>query len=300
MIFKNKGLCHPRGQCVPTLQCWSSEQSLLWHPTHQPQADITATGHCEYWITTIDLMEYQEKSTLSSPDDGTMLPEVYTDTVACTYNVDGKCKGMLTPERLHILQKAFDEAKCSGLHDHVQPLPISFVSELVGLIARKDISTSKHTNKKIKDSFSRILPPPTSPPPFKSGPWSLKKIDIPPWAWPQIPPLLEWAPKRQSVWGKHQCLFLPILWDLHLPSHLPWKHLLLATRHAIYSAAVSTEETATFMLLPSWNKYMTTNPYTSLCRKYPHMCKFLGTIPSNQLQYRPFTITSWPHFQKIN
>ena len=23
----------------------------------------------------------------------------------------------------------------------------------------------------------------------------------------------------------------------------------------------------------------------SLCRKYPHMCKFLGTIPSNQLQY---------------
>ena len=87
-----------------------------------------------------------------------MLPEVYTDTVACNYNVDGKCKGMLTPERLHILQKAFDKAKCSGLHDHVQPPPISFASELVGLIARKDISTSKHTNKKIKDSFSRILP----------------------------------------------------------------------------------------------------------------------------------------------
>ena len=53
----------------------------------------------------------------------------------------------------------------------------------------------------------------------------------------------------------------------------------------IYSAAVSTEETATFMLLPSWNTKMTTNPYASLCRKYPHMCKFLDTIPSNQLQY---------------
>jgi hypothetical protein len=26
-------------------------------------------------------------------------------------------------------------------------------------------------------------------------------------------------------------------------------------------------------------------PYASLCRKYPHMCKFLGTIPSDQLQY---------------
>jgi len=30
--------------------------------------------------------------------------------------------------------------------------------------------------------------------------------------------------------------------------------MLLATRHASFSAAVSTEETATFMLLPSWNK----------------------------------------------
>ena len=80
-----------------------------------------------------------------------MLPEVYTDTVACIcYNVDGKCKGMLTPERLNILRKAFDRAKCSGLHDHVQPPPISFALELVGLIARKDTSASKHTNKKIK------------------------------------------------------------------------------------------------------------------------------------------------------
>ena len=61
--------------------------------------------------------------------------------------------------------------------------------------------------------------------------------------------------------------------------------MLLATRHAIYSAAVSTEETAKFMLLPSWSKNMTTKPYASLCRKYPRMCKFLGNIPSNQLQY---------------
>ena len=112
-----------------------------------PQADITATGHCEYWITTIDFMEYQEESTLSSPDD-TMLPEVYTDTVACIYNVNGKCKGVLTPERLHILQKAFDQAKCSGLHDHVQPPPISFASKLVDLIARKDTSASIYSNKK--------------------------------------------------------------------------------------------------------------------------------------------------------
>jgi len=104
-------------------------------------------------------MEYQEKSTLSSPDD-TMLPEVYTDTVACIYNADGKCKGMLTPERLNILRKAFDRAKRSGLHDHVQPPPISFASELVCLIAHKDISASKHTNKKNQRLFRMDTPLP--------------------------------------------------------------------------------------------------------------------------------------------
>ena len=53
---------------------------------------------------------------------------------------------------------------------------------------------------------------------------------------------------------------------------------------------------------------MTTNPYASLCRKYPHTCKLLGTIPSDQLQYSkmpfwnniqiPLSIHSW-EFQVI-
>ena len=59
----------------------------------------------------------------------------------------------------------------------------------------------------------------------------------------------------------------------------------LATRRAIYSAALSTEATATLMFLPSWNKRMTTSPYASLCRKFPHMCTLWGSIPSVQLQY---------------
>ena len=104
-------------------------------------------------------MKYQEKDTLSSPDD-TMLPEMYTDTVACIYNVDGKCNGMLTPEGLNILQKAFDRAKRRGLHDYVQPPPISFASELVGLTACKDISTPKHTNKKKQRLFCTDTPLP--------------------------------------------------------------------------------------------------------------------------------------------
>ena len=36
-------------------------------------------------------------------------------------------------------------------------------------------------------------------------------------------------------------------------------------------------------------------PLISLCRKYPHMCKFLGTIPSNQLQYAK--VPFWKNIQ---
>jgi hypothetical protein len=41
------------------------------------------------------------------------------------YNVDRKCKGMLTPERFNILQRAFEKAKYSGLHDNIHPSPMS-------------------------------------------------------------------------------------------------------------------------------------------------------------------------------
>jgi len=189
-----------------------------------------------------------------------MLPEVYINTVACIYNVDGKCKGMLTLERLHILQKAFEKAKCSGLHSHIKPPPIRFASELIGLIACKDISASIHTNKKIKDSL------PDTPLPHHRrlsevglGHW--RKNGIPPRPWPQIPSLLEWAPEGQSVWGKHQRLLLLILWVLHLPFHLPWKHDALSNK---------THHLPSTLLL-------------SAQRKQPHSCSSL------------LGIKIWPH-----
>jgi hypothetical protein len=55
-----------------------------------------------------------------------------------------------------------------------------------------------------------------------------------------------------------------------------------------YSAALSTEATATFMFFPSWNKRMNyvrpQLPYVSLCRRFLHKCKLLGS-PSRQFQY---------------
>ena len=48
-----------------------------------------------------------------------MLLEVYIAIVACIYKVHRKCNGMLTPERLNILQSAFEKAKYSGLHNNI-------------------------------------------------------------------------------------------------------------------------------------------------------------------------------------
>jgi len=163
---------------------------------------------------------------------------------------------------------------------------VCFASEtVVGLIARKDTSASKHT--KIPKTLLHRYSPPTSPPPFKSGPWSLKKKWRPPLTMTPNSPITGVSTQGTKCLGKYQCLLLPIFWVFHLPSHLPWNTMLLATRHAIYSVAVSTEDTATFMLLPSWNKKMTTNLQIPMHHSAAntHVCKFLGTIPSNQLQY---------------
>jgi hypothetical protein len=39
------------------------------------------------------------------------------------------------------------------------------------------------------------------------------------------------------------------------------------------------------MFLPYWIKRMTTSPYVSLHRRFPHISKYLGSIPSDELQY---------------
>jgi len=65
---------------------------------------------------------------------------------------------MLTTKRLNILQRAFAKANYSGLQDTVHP-PQCLASEVLDLITRKDTATSRHASQKIKNSFSRKLPP---------------------------------------------------------------------------------------------------------------------------------------------
>eukprot|EP00983_Pelagomonas_calceolata_P041739 1138197-Pelagomonas_calceolata.AAC.1 len=42
-----------------------------------------------------------------------LLPEIDSTQVACIYCTDGKYRGMLIPERIDVLNNAFDRAKIS-------------------------------------------------------------------------------------------------------------------------------------------------------------------------------------------
>ena len=172
----------------------------------------------------------------------------------------------LNPERLNILLRAFEKAKYSGLHDNIHPLPVCLASELVGLITHQDISTSRHASQKIENPFSRMLPTH-----IITALVIKEKMASPP---DYDPTLLEcWSeqPKDKAFGAK--CNTFSSKFTGFSICH-PIYHgntLYLTTRNAIYSAALSTEATATFVFLPSWEKRTTTNPYTLLYRRFPHI-----------------------------
>ncbi len=86
-----------------------------------------------------------------------------TNLAACVYGAKGKCKGMLTHERLQNLYQKYNKAKSTGLqhklvvHD-ASPSLQSFASELVGLFVREARATKHFDSKKIRYAFHRILP----------------------------------------------------------------------------------------------------------------------------------------------
>jgi hypothetical protein len=141
------------------------------NPTN-PQADITPTGSCEYWLREVDLVKYmdQQPPHTASSDIGShnnfsptpsplILPEIYTAHMACIYNTQGKCVGMLSPNRFQILYRDFYGAKLAGMHEKISAAPGSFTTELQGFPSHKSIRERQYSSRKIKDIM-----------PFKNGP----------------------------------------------------------------------------------------------------------------------------------
>jgi len=106
-----------------------------FHQTN-PQLDVQPTGHFEYWVDEVCLMDHIDQN--AQPNKQESQPISYSTILAvCVYGIKGKCKGMLIPKRLQILHQKHNEAKSTGLHHNVSPPLQSFASELVRLFVRK-------------------------------------------------------------------------------------------------------------------------------------------------------------------
>ena len=82
--------------------------------------DITPTGHYEVWIKTVYLVRLeddiaQNRSPMMNATHKASLPKLYEARVACIYKPDGKCIGIMTPERFHLVIERFHEAQKNGL-----------------------------------------------------------------------------------------------------------------------------------------------------------------------------------------
>jgi len=73
------------------------------HPTN-PQLDIQPTGHCKYWVHEVRLMDHTDQNAQPHEQESQLI-SYSTVLAACVHGADGKCKGMLTPERLQVLHQ---------------------------------------------------------------------------------------------------------------------------------------------------------------------------------------------------
>ena len=261
-------------------------------PTN-PQADIKPTGHCEFWTHNIDLVRYrcpigptqnaeQAQHPISQP---LTLPEIYNSRVTCILNTQGKCTGMLTPERMNILHMAYQKASQNGMHAHIFPPPTSVASELRALVTRHDQLKYKFNSKVVTDSFSRSLPDRVHAALQKWALVTQEKMASP----------LDFHPGYQNFWSAyprdavfgahHDCLTSKFS-GFSVCHPIYDEHSMTRTlRHAIYSAIHNSDATATFMFLPSWRGPMNTNPYSKLLLENPQICCKIGTFPRASLTY---------------
>ena len=137
-------------------------------PTN-PQTDIKATGRCDISIRTLQLIvpnDYERcgNNLLSIPisaSNRACLPNTREATAAYVYKSDGKCIGMTTPERFHLLRDCYYKAQAAGAHNKIEPPPQNLASEIMALLHHHNnlISTTDQTiRKRAKDSQTYILP----------------------------------------------------------------------------------------------------------------------------------------------
>jgi hypothetical protein len=96
-----------------------TSEAIYITDTVNPQADIQPTWKCEIWVRDVDLLKPgSNKDSEGEPK----IPEHITCQAACTYDIYGKCTGMLSLERLNILLHAYNQFNglaYTVLHNHL-------------------------------------------------------------------------------------------------------------------------------------------------------------------------------------
>ena len=101
----------------------------------------------------------QKRSPTINATHKASLPKLYEARAACIYKPDGKCIGMMTPERFHLLRERFHEAQKNGLHRGMSSPVQCLASEIAGLLQdhQARLKTPKASQLTLQ-SYSRILP----------------------------------------------------------------------------------------------------------------------------------------------
>eukprot|EP00983_Pelagomonas_calceolata_P126667 1161328-Pelagomonas_calceolata.AAC.1 len=151
----------------------------------------------------------------------------------------------------------------------MSPAPDSFATEMQGLLFRKSILERMYSSKKIKNSFSRALPTHIH---IALQKWALvtqEKMAFPLDHNPQYHNY--WSvDSRDNLFGAMHNAFSSNFSGFSV-CHLIYDGGIMpqALQHAIYSAIINTEATASFMFLPAWGRHMITNPYSNLSLSTP-------------------------------
>ena len=154
-------------------------------PSHPPQA--------EDWLTKVRLPKFQ---TLQE--------------VTRVYYIDGKCSGTITPQRLIILQDAYNSARHRGTHALLIPPVQDLATEIHPILLHRlpRLSMTSNNTKAahpIHDSLSQ---------PRRPG--HKRKNGLPLDFTPELQEFWT-AHLRETFWFQNRCVLHTIHWFLHLP-----------------------------------------------------------------------------------
>ena len=257
-------------------QGFSMDSNSTWHSTQgddirkkavfdlehtNPHTDIIGTGDYEIWVRNVEQVNMStttqptDRDTPISQENQASLPQITTVKAACVYNPGGKCIGMVTPERLHLLRKCFENAQNTGIHAQTTPPVHSFASELAGLLLDNNrLLDPKHSEASdtIRESHSPVMPDSIFTALYD---WACVTKE-------KMASALDFSPQVTSYWSsRHRDRVFGANYDALATKftgfsvcHPEYSDAAMykCLHHAIYSAMDAETPTATFLLLPNW------------------------------------------------